>query len=64
MKPEQKKEAPKSYVSEPEKKEGVHDPETTPAEERGERIDTGKSIARGGREKGEVPGAEPDNGAE
>jgi hypothetical protein len=37
---------------------GVHIPETTPAQERGERIDTGKSIARGGKEVGTVPGAE------
>lgn len=32
--------------------------ETTPAEERGERIDTGKAITRGGKEGGRVPGAE------
>ena len=38
---------------------GVHEPETTPAQERGERIDTGKAIARGGKEDGHVPGAEP-----
>ena len=38
---------------------GVQEPETTPAEERGERIDTGKAIARGGKEEGRVPGAEP-----
>lgn len=39
---------------------GVDQQETTPAEERGERLDTGKSIARGGKEGGHVPGAEPD----
>ncbi|MCI0701716.1 MAG: hypothetical protein L0241_11590 [Planctomycetia bacterium] len=39
--------------------EGVHEPETTPAQERGERLDTGKAIARGGKEEGHVPGAEP-----
>ena len=32
--------------------------ETTPAEERGERLDTGKTIARGGKQGGCVPGAE------
>jgi hypothetical protein len=30
---------------------------TQPAEEWGERLDTGKSIARGGKTKGKVPGA-------
>ena len=30
----------------------------TPAEERGERIETGKTIARGGKQDGPVPGAE------
>jgi hypothetical protein len=39
---------------------GVHEPETTPAQERGERLDTGKSIARGGQDEGPVPGAEPE----
>lgn len=37
-------------------------PETTPSEERGERIDTGKTIARGGKTSGEVPGAMPSKG--
>lgn len=36
--------------------------ETTPAEERGERLDTGKTIARGGKDGGTVPGAEPSGG--
>jgi hypothetical protein len=31
--------------------------EEDPAVERGERIDTGKTIARGGKETGHVPGA-------
>jgi len=31
-----------------------------PAAERGERIDTGKQIARGGKSDGAVKGAEPD----
>lgn len=31
--------------------------ELSPAEERGERIDTGKAIARGGKTTGDVPGA-------
>lgn len=38
---------------------GVKPPETTPAEERGERLDSGKAIARGGKTEGPVPGAEP-----
>jgi hypothetical protein len=36
----------------------VDEPETTANQERGERIDTGKTIARGGKEKGHVPGAD------
>jgi hypothetical protein len=32
-------------------------PETTPDQERGERIATGKTIARGGKTTGYVPGA-------
>ena len=39
---------------------GTREPETTPAEERGERIDTGKTIARGGKDEGSGPGGEPD----
>lgn len=31
--------------------------ETTPDQERGERIATGKAIARGGKRSGHVPGA-------
>jgi hypothetical protein len=38
---------------------GVDHPETTPAQERGERLDTGKAIARGGKTEGHVPGADP-----
>ena len=34
---------------------------TTPAEERGERIETGRTIARGGRQEGTVPGATGDD---
>jgi len=34
-----------------------HPTEEEPAVERGERIDTGKTIARGGKETGHVPGA-------
>jgi len=36
--------------------------ETTPAEERGERLATGKTIARGGKTTGHVPGAMPASG--
>lgn len=35
-------------------------PENEPAVERGERIATGKAIARGGKSTGFVPGAVPD----
>ena len=35
----------------------IQQPETTPAQERGERIATGKTIARGGKTTGHVPGA-------
>jgi hypothetical protein len=35
----------------------VQHPETTPAQERGERLATGKTIARGGKTTGHVPGA-------
>ena len=34
------------------------EPTTDPATERGERIDTGKTIQRGGKTEGKVPGAE------
>lgn len=46
--------------AEPPHPPGTKTPETTPAEERGERIDTGKAIARGGQTEGDVPGGEPD----
>jgi hypothetical protein len=63
MKPDQKKPdagRPKGPAQEQnDEQTGVHEPETTPAQERGERIDTGKSIARGGKDEGPVPGAEP-----
>jgi hypothetical protein len=36
--------------------------ETTPAQERGERYDQAKGVARGGKEGGPVPGAEPARG--
>ncbi len=36
----------------------VEQTEQDPAVERGERIHTGKQIARGGKSKGKVPGAE------
>jgi hypothetical protein len=41
----------------PEKATGDHPLEEHPAVERGERIDTGKTIARGGKATGHVPGA-------
>jgi hypothetical protein len=33
-------------------------PQTLPGEERGERVDTGRTIGRGGRAQGDVPGAD------
>jgi hypothetical protein len=45
----------------PEDPDGATDRQLQPAEERGERLETGKSIARGGRAEGDVPGAEPSN---
>lgn len=39
--------------------DGEQKAETTPAQERGERIETGKAISRGGKEAGRVLGAEP-----
>lgn len=38
--------------------------EKDPAVERGERIDHGKQIARGGKEDGDVPGATEQSGEE
>lgn len=32
----------------------------TPAQERGERVETGKTVARAGHSQGKVPGATPD----
>jgi hypothetical protein len=63
MKPDQKKRDP-NHPRDPADNQadgqpGVHEPQTTPAQERGERIDTGKSIARGGQDDGPVPGADP-----
>jgi hypothetical protein len=40
-----------------ERKTADHPLEEDPAVERGERIDTGKTIYRGGKESGHVPGA-------
>ena len=63
MKPDQKKRDPNQPQNQPrdpaDDQPGVHEPQTTPAQERGERIDTGKSIARGGKDEGHVPGADP-----
>jgi len=42
--------------SPPKEKEKVD--KVDPAVERGERMETGKTIARGGKKKGPVPGAE------
>jgi hypothetical protein len=52
-----------STQTKPERKDDQQpDPDaTTPAEERGERIETGRRIARGGKDEGEVPGATGDD---
>lgn len=39
----------------------MEDTPLTPAEERGERIETGRDIARGGQQEGTVPGATGDD---
>lgn len=58
--PENKRHTPGE--EQPEKKKPsapttMQHPETTPDQERGERIATGKTIARGGKTTGHVPGA-------
>ncbi|HVK08744.1 MAG TPA: hypothetical protein VM597_08210 [Gemmataceae bacterium] len=45
----------------PEQPEGTENYPTTPAEERGERIETGRQIARGAKPEGEVKGATGDD---
>jgi hypothetical protein len=57
----QTKPKPTPPVGEPEE---TRDYPTTPAEERGERIETGRQIARGGKKEGEVPGATGDEPAD
>jgi len=59
-KDEQGRPQPPNPPTKPAHPPGTREPETTPSEERGERIDTGKTIARGGKEEGNVPGGEPD----
>lgn len=51
---------PPNPPAKPDHPPGTREPETTPAEERGERMDTAKTIARGGKQEGDVPGGEPD----
>lgn len=60
MPPKQPTDGKPNPPAEPKHPPGTRKPETQPAEERGERLDTGKTIARGGKEDGDVPGAEPD----
>lgn len=43
---------------------GQQPPPTTPAEEWGDRVETGRDIARGGHEGGQVPGATGDEPAD
>ena len=50
--------------SNPPEPEGTRDYPTTPAEERGERIETGRQIGRGGKPEGEVEGATGDEPAD
>jgi len=58
--PENKRHAPGEEQPEKHGRPGpttMQESETTPSEERGERIATGKTIARGGKTTGDVPGA-------
>ncbi|QVL30556.1 hypothetical protein KIH39_17065 [Telmatocola sphagniphila] len=60
MKPSPKEPAKKSQPSnDPHRVSETNKEDLNPAEERGERLDTGKTIARGGKHDGPVPGAEP-----
>jgi len=61
-----RKENARSTKTKPEKKDDQQpNPDaTTPAEERGERIETGRRIARGGKNEGEVPGATGDDASD
>ena len=52
-----KAQPPKTRPASGEENIGDHPAEQDPAVERGERIQTGKAIARGGKESGHVPGA-------
>jgi hypothetical protein len=53
-----KRQSPKTGAARPDEPRTENPPvEEEPAVERGERIDTGKTIARGGKETGHVPGA-------
>ncbi|HVJ69242.1 MAG TPA: hypothetical protein VM510_14745 [Caulifigura sp.] len=57
--PENKRHSPgeEQPEKEPTGPRTVQQPETTDDQERGERIATGKAIARGGKASGHVPGA-------
>lgn len=57
MQPDEKKQQP---APDNRSTPGVKKPETSPDQERGERLDTGKAIAQGGKSGGHVPGADPD----
>jgi hypothetical protein len=53
-----KRQSPNTGGARPDEQRTENPPiEEEPAVERGERIDTGKTIARGGKETGHVPGA-------
>jgi len=50
-------------INTPDKRDDAERPvDEQPSVERGERIDAGKTIARGGHESGRVPGAEESTG--
>ena len=59
-KPSPRRKTPRKITPETQQDER-QSPEQEPAIERGERIATGKAIARGGRDSGFVPGAQPDS---
>ena len=63
MNPNKPDERNKDYSEDSRKRENEEQtsPEEEPAVERGERIATGKAIARGGGKTGFVPGAQPDS---
>ena len=60
--PPAKNEPAPAVSLQPDAAPGAAKQETTNAQEWGERADQAKGVARGGKETGGVPGAEPDRG--